>query len=292
MTQVAPAIPQSLSTRPVAVIEFKDVHFSQGPLKVLDGVSFRIERGQTSVVLGPSGTGKSTLLWLILGLWKQEAGTILIDGRDTTTFSDRDWKEARSVLSMVFQENALFDSLTVGENVGYCLMRSSSLTPREQEERIRDTLRLVELEPDRFIDTFPEELSGGQKRRVAIARAVANCDPEVILYDEPTTGLDPHTARRIADLLVKLRDTRGMTSVVVTHEIQDALHVGNHFILLDGGKALYDGSADGLLTAPDARVQQFLEPFLKGLEEVIPRLGESAGRGIEEVMARLCGPAQ
>jgi phospholipid/cholesterol/gamma-HCH transport system ATP-binding protein len=258
------------------LIEFDDVYFSQGPLKILDGVSFRIGVGETTVVLGPSGTGKSTLLWLMLGLWKPQAGVIRIDGADTSRFTEKDWKGVRESLSMVFQENALFDSLTVGENVGYCLMKSRTLSEAEIEAKVRETMRIVELDPDRFIDRKPDELSTGQKRRVAIARAIANCDPEAIFYDEPTTGLDPHTARRVGDLIIKLRDQRGITSVVVTHEIADALRLGNRFILLDGGKIVYNGDAAGLLAAPDERVQAFLEPFLKDIEELAPRVSELA----------------
>ena len=257
------------------MIEFKDVHFSQGSLKVLDGVSFQIRNGEVTVVLGPSGTGKSTLLWLMLGLWKPGAGTILIEGQDTAHYKEKDWKAIRRRLSMVFQENALFDSLTVGENVGYCLFKNSPLSESEIEQQIRQTLSVVELDPDRFIDRRPDELSTGQKRRVAIARAIADCDPEAIFYDEPTTGLDPHTARRIGDLILKLRDLRGITSVMVTHEIADALRIGDHFILLDGGKVIHDGNAAALLSSTNPSVQAFLEPFLRDIEELAPRIAES-----------------
>ena len=254
------------------LLAFEDVHFSQGPLKVLDGVSFEIRRGAIAVVLGPSGTGKSTVLWLLLGLWKPDAGRIWIEGRDTVTFREQDWKEERRRLSMVFQENALFDSLTVGQNVGYCLLKERTLPLPEIERRVRETLRTVDLDPDRFIDRRPDELSTGQKRRVAIARAIADCDPEVIFYDEPTTGLDPHTARKVGDLILRLRDMRGSTSMVVTHEISDALRLGDHFILLEGGHVAYDGDAAGLIASPDPRVRAFLEPFLMDIEEVAPRI--------------------
>ncbi|MBA2564401.1 MAG: ATP-binding cassette domain-containing protein [Gemmatimonadetes bacterium] len=260
------------------MIRFRDVHFSQGTQKILDGVTFDVAEGEVTVVLGPSGTGKSTLLWLILGLWKPDSGVIEIDGQETRGFGEREWKRTRQRLSMVFQENALFDSLSVGENIGYCLYRASTLTPEEIEKQVRQTMQIVELDPDRFIDRRPDELSTGQKRRVAIARAVANCNPEAIFYDEPTTGLDPHTARRIGDLIMKLRDMRGMTSIVVTHEIADALRVGNCFILLDGGKIAYNGDAAGLLACRDAPVRGFLEPFLRDIEELAPRVEAIGGR--------------
>ncbi len=267
-----PLAPPGAGSR--AIIRFEDVHFWQGPLKVLDGVSFEIPEGQVTVVLGPSGTGKSTLLWLMLGLWKPDAGRLFIDDEDTTVFDERKWKEVRLRLSMVFQENALFDSLTVGENVGYCLLRSSDMTAEEIEERVRETLQLVELDPDLVSDRNPDELSGGQKRRVAIARAIASCDPEIIFYDEPTTGLDPQTARTIVELIIRLRDEARMTAAVVTHVIADALRVGDHFLLLDAGKVIYDGPAAGLLASGHPRVQSFLEPFLRGIEKLAPRVAE------------------
>jgi phospholipid/cholesterol/gamma-HCH transport system ATP-binding protein len=176
---------------------------------------------------------------------------------------------------MVFQENALFDSLTVGENVGYCLLRSSDLPPESIERRVRETLQLVELNPDEVIDRNPDQLSGGQKRRVAVARAVASCEPEVIFYDEPTTGLDPQTSRAIGDLIVKLRDRSGTTSVVVTHEIGDALRIGDRFLMLERGKVIYDGDAAGLLASPHPRVQAFLEPYLRSVQDISPLIGES-----------------
>lgn len=256
-------------------VVFEDVHFWHGPTRILDGVSFHVPRGKITVILGPSGTGKSTLLWLMLGLWKVDGGRILVDGRDTTGFSERDWKSVRGNLAMVFQENALFDSLTVGENVGYAMLQSGRIAMDEVERRVRETMQLVELDPDRFIDRMPDQLSGGQRRRVAIARAVAACEPEAILYDEPTTGLDPGTARRIGNLILKLRHRHGTTSVVVTHEIADALRVGDHFILLDGGKVLYEGDAAGLIGSDHPGVRGFLEPFLKSVEEIVPKVAEA-----------------
>ncbi len=266
-------VPSAPATaRPRAIIRFEDVHFWQGSLHVLDGISFEVPEGQVTVVLGPSGTGKSTLLWLMLGLWKPDSGRVFIDDEDTTGFDEKKWKEVRQRLSMVFQENALFDSLTVGENVGYCLFRSTDFSYDEIEQRVRETLQLVELDPDQVIDRSPDALSGGQKRRVAIARAIASCDPEIIFYDEPTTGLDPQTARTIGDLIIRLRDERGITAAVVTHEIGDALRVGDHFLLLDQGKLIYDGRAAGLLASSHPRVQSFLEPFLLGIEKLAPRI--------------------
>jgi phospholipid/cholesterol/gamma-HCH transport system ATP-binding protein len=245
-------------------ILFQNVHFWHGPTRILDGVSFQVPRGRITVVLGPSGTGKSTLLWLMLGLWTVDGGRILLDGRDTTSFTERDWKEARRNLSMVFQENALFDSLTVGENVGYAMLQSGDVAAADVERKVRETMQLVELDPDRFIDRMPDQLSGGQKRRVAIARAIAACDPEAILYDEPTTGLDPITSETINELIIKLRDQQNVASIVVTHDIGSALTVGDRFAMLKDGHIIFEGDADAVRTTDDEYVRTFIDARMSG----------------------------
>src|ERR1043166_4541746 len=181
--------------------------------KILDDVSFRVKEGETKVILGPSGAGKSSLLKMILGLWKPDSGSVFVDGTELTHLTEREKMPVRRRMSMVFQGNALFDSLTVAENVAFFLQEHSDMPPDQIGERVEDCLEFVNLPETQ--DLLPEELSGGMKKRVAIARAIA-FNPEVILYDEPTTGLDPLNAKLITELIIRLKKKRNVTSVVVT----------------------------------------------------------------------------
>src|SRR6267378_1062337 len=170
--------------------------------KILEDVSFEVRSGETKVILGPSGAGKSSLLKIILGLWRPESGSVLIDGKEITHLSERDKMPIRRRMSMIFQGNALFDSLTVAENVGFFLEEHSDLGPDQIEKRVEECLEFVNL-PDTG-DLLPEEISGGMKKRVAIARAIA-FHPEIVLYDEPTTGLDPINAKTVTELIRRLK---------------------------------------------------------------------------------------
>lgn len=223
--------------------------------RILDDVSFRVRDGETKVMLGPSGAGKSSLLKIILGLWRPDAGTVTVDGTDITKLSEREQMPIRRRMSMVFQGNALFDSLTVGENVGFFLREHSDMTDAEVEDRVDECLEFVNLPGTK--ELLPEEISGGMKKRVAIARAIA-FHPEVILYDEPTTGLDPLNARTVTELIMKLKQERKVTSVVVTHILRDAFAVGDSLALMSDGAIVFDGTAEALLASSDPFVQKFV----------------------------------
>ncbi len=261
-------------------IEFQDVHLAFGEQKVLDGVSFGVYPGETKILMGGSGTGKSTVLKLALGLLKPDSGRILIDNEDITDLSESQLTARRQKIGMVFQEGALFDSLSVYENVGYRLFEQGA-DEEEIEETVRRMLRFVNLEE--AINKMPSELSGGMRRRVGIARALVG-NPKIILYDEPTAGLDPPTARTICELAIKLRDLEGVSSLFVTHRIQDAITLADHhatidddggivivknprggtgnsttFVMLRQGKVLLEGEADAFWNSSDPYIRTFLE---------------------------------
>jgi phospholipid/cholesterol/gamma-HCH transport system ATP-binding protein len=224
---------------PFPVISFQRVHYAYPDTEdyALKDISFEVTAGGTEIIIGGSGSGKSTILKLILGLIKPESGKIEIDGVDISRMEDSELMNVRSAIGMVFQEGALFDSLTVSENVGFRLREHEDLSEAEFEDRVRSVLGFVEL--SEFYDRMPSDLSGGQRRRVAVARAVAH-RPELILYDEPTTGLDPITGSTICDLIVKLRDLEGVTSVLVTHQLRDAFQVAQSFVMERDGRLQYN----------------------------------------------------
>ncbi|HTK80694.1 MAG TPA: ABC transporter ATP-binding protein [Bacteroidota bacterium] len=223
--------------------------------KILDDVSFEVKKGETKVILGPSGAGKSSLLKIILGLWRPDSGRVFIDGQEITHLSEREQLPIRRRMSMVFQGNALFDSLTVEENVGYFLSEHHKMTDEEVGARVEDCLDFVNLKNTQQL--LPEEISGGMKKRVAIARAIA-FHPEVILYDEPTTGLDPINAKTVTELVLKLKSERKVTSVVVTHILRDAFAVGDSLALMSDGRMVFDGSAEEIVSSKNEFVQNFL----------------------------------
>jgi len=202
------------------VAEFERVTLRFEDKVALHGISFELERGETKVILGAAGAGKSVLLKLTMGLLQADEGRITVLGKEITHESEENLYGLRRHIGMVFQEGALFDSLTVGENVGYVFERMPAVSAEEAERRVREALQFVELE--HTYDQFPSQLSGGMRRRVAIARAVVG-QPELMLYDSPTAGLDPITATRIMALVVRQRDARQVSSLLVTHRVQDAV---------------------------------------------------------------------
>lgn len=215
--------------RVVPAIEFRDVHLSFDEEEILKGISFTVRRGETKIVLGRSGGGKSTTIKLILGLLKPDSGQILIDGEDITNYSETQMMDVRKKIGMVFQEGALFDSLSVFDNVAYRLNEQNK--PEDEiEEEVRKMLRFVDLED--AIDKMPDELSGGMRRRVGIARALVG-NPPIVLFDEPTAGLDPPTSRTICELAVKLRDLEDVSSIFVTHEMMNLQYLCSEYATLD-----------------------------------------------------------
>jgi phospholipid/cholesterol/gamma-HCH transport system ATP-binding protein len=242
------------------MIEFRNIDYSIGGRRILSDVSFSVVEGQTRVILGPSGSGKSTILRLLLGLASPDSGAILVGEQDLTRVTEEQLRQVRQSMGMVFQHGALFDSMTVAENVGFSLLEHEHMDEDEVERRVREMLKMVGLSED-LVDRMPDELSGGMQRRVAIARALAARDPRILLYDEPTTGLDPQAAQRISDLVVHLRDAYQKTSIMVTHDIADAFKVGNCMTLLHEGRVVFDGDPSELDRAQTPVVREFLEPF-------------------------------
>jgi phospholipid/cholesterol/gamma-HCH transport system ATP-binding protein len=227
------------------IVSFRDVRLSFDR-PILRGVSFDLLPGSTKIILGGSGSGKTTILRLILGLLRPDSGEVRVDGVDVCKLSEEELRAVRIKLGMVFQEGALFDSLTVGANVGYRLEEEGRLPPAEIEGRVREMLGFVGLA--HTYDRMPSELSGGQRRRVAVARALL-ARPGLMLYDEPTTGLDPITATHLTDLIVKVRDLDGVTSILVTHQLRDAFNVARTFVYREGGEFAYRRLEDTALLA-------------------------------------------
>jgi phospholipid/cholesterol/gamma-HCH transport system ATP-binding protein len=226
------------------MIEFREVTKSFDDEVVLKDISFNIAKGETKIIVGESGSGKSTILKLILGLIKPDAGQIVIEGNNITRMTERDLVTIRSGIGMIFQEGALFDSLTVRENVGYRLFEEGRMSEEEIEIAVLQLLGFVGLEDS--IDKMPAELSGGMKRRVGIARALVGT-PKIVLYDEPTAGLDPITKRTIVELMIKLRDLEGVTSVFVTHDLPAASIIASEFAATkEDGQVYIESSNDSI----------------------------------------------
>ena len=236
-------------------ITISDLHKSFGANHVLRGVDLTVEPGGSMVIIGGSGSGKSVLIKHIIGLLKPDRGSILVDGEEVTTMRERQLKELRKKFGMLFQAAALFDSLTVGENVAFALVEHTRLSRAEIADRVREKLNLVGL-PDTE-DLFPSELSGGMKKRVGLARALA-IEPEVILYDEPTTGLDPIMADAINDLIVEMRERFAITSVAITHDMVSAYKIGHRLAMLYQGKIIFTGTPEECKNTTDPMVRQFI----------------------------------
>lgn len=238
----------------------------------MKNINFAVAKGETKVILGPSGSGKSSILKIILGLWRPDSGQVIIEEEDMTGASAEKWDEARYHIGMIFQEGALFDSLTVGENIGYWLFEHTKISEEEIEVRVRWALQEVGLDPE-ILDRMPDELSGGMRRRVAIARALASLEPKIMLYDEPTTGLDPLAVETIIEQIVSLQKRKGVTSIVVTHDISDALKVSDRFLMIADGGVIFEGNSDELKESDHPFVSHFLEPFKSTLAHAFASFG-------------------
>src|SRR5436190_1921123 len=223
--------------RAIPSIEFRDVHLAFDDRTVLNGLSFKVMKGETKIILGGSGGGKSTIIKIVLGLLKPDAGQVLVDGEEITNYTEVEMMQVRKKIGMVFQEGALFDSLSVYDNVAYRL-HEQNIPEDEVEKEVRRMLRFVNLED--AIDKMPAELSGGMRRRVGIARALIG-DPKIVLFDEPTAGLDPPTARTICELAMKLRDLEDVSSIFVTHEMNNLDYLCSVYAVVDDeGKVVFE----------------------------------------------------
>ncbi len=265
--------------RAIPAIEFRDVTLSFDDRVILDTLNFKVMKGETKIILGGSGGGKSTIIKLVLGLLKPDSGQVLVDGEDITEYSEDQMMRVRKKIGMVFQEGALFDSLSVYDNVAYRL-HEQGVPEEEVEPEVRRMLRFVNLED--AIDKMPIELSGGMRRRVGIARALIG-DPKIVLFDEPTAGLDPPTARTICELAMKLRDLEDVSSIFVTHEMNNLHYICSEYAVVDDdgkvvferegerlclinskvmmmktGKVIFSGTDEALRRSEDAYIQRFL----------------------------------
>jgi phospholipid/cholesterol/gamma-HCH transport system ATP-binding protein len=277
-----PTLPIESAARPPqasgAVIAFEDVYLSFEDNAVLRGVSFQLPFGETKALFGVAGSGKSSILKLALGLLRPDSGKITVLGNEVSHMPEQDMFPVRGRLGMVFQESALFDSLTVRENVAYRLMEEHGVYDDAIDKRVRESLRFVELE--HTLDLFPSELSGGMRRRVAIARAIIT-QPELLLYDSPTGGLDPITSNTIVELIMKQRDVSRTSSLLVTHRLQDAFTMATHqfdaqtnqlrelprgqycdvpmsFLILRDGKVIFDGDVRQLTHSKDEYIKEYI----------------------------------
>jgi phospholipid/cholesterol/gamma-HCH transport system ATP-binding protein len=249
----------------MAFIRIEDVHKSFGEQKVLDGISLEIEKGQSVVVIGRSGSGKSVLLKHVIRLMDPDSGSILVDDQDISELNGSGLSTFRRRFGMLFQGAALFDSLSVWENIALGLKESRQYDNDEIDQMVSEKLDMVGLKS--AVDKFPAELSGGMRKRVGLARAIVH-NPEILLYDEPTTGLDPITSDMIDNLISNLNDKLNVTSIAVTHDMRSAFKIADRIVMLYKGKIHFDGTPDEVQSSDNAVVQQFISGEEEGPVEV------------------------
>jgi phospholipid/cholesterol/gamma-HCH transport system ATP-binding protein len=248
---------EDAGVQPVIELDHVSLAFDE---PVLEQISFVAHEGETVVVVGESGTGKSTILKLILRLLVPDEGRVLVDGEDITHLSFEEALKVRQKMGMVFQGAALFDSMTVFENVAYPLREHTDMNEEEIEARVREKLEFVDLEADKVMQMMPAELSGGMKKRVGIARGMAN-NPELLLYDEPTSGLDPLTTGTITRLIMKLQRELGVTSIVVSHDIRSSFRMGTKVALLHDHHIVFFGTPEEMTASDNEYIRDFLGGF-------------------------------
>lgn len=253
------------------MIEIKNISFSYGDNPVLKNVSFNVDSSESVVVMGPSGSGKSTILRLILGLECPYEGDIFVDGQNICHISEKEKQEIRKKIGMVFQDGALFDSMSVWENIGFYLLEHTNLSIEEVGKRAVEMLGFVGLNAHEIMNKLPEQLSGGMQRRVAIGRSLLSTAPTAMLYDEPTTGLDPQSTENVLELITKLNRERQIATIVVTHQITDAIGFAERFIVIIEGEVAFDGTLEELRDSKDLKVLQFLAPFRLSFKEVLKK---------------------
>jgi phospholipid/cholesterol/gamma-HCH transport system ATP-binding protein len=243
---------------PQVVIEARHLDLAFDENVVLRDISFRVREGEALAIVGPSGVGKSTILKIILRLLVPNAGQMLIDGEDINLLSFEEVLEVRQKMGMVFQASALFDSLSVFENVAFPLREHMRLPEHKVTEMVGDALNLVDMSLEEFADRLPAELSGGQKKRVGIARAIVH-QPKILLYDEPTTGLDPLTGRTIVRLIKRLQSELDVTAVVVSHDVRAVLEVSTHIAMLRDSRIIFHGTPKEFAAATDPYIREFID---------------------------------
>ncbi len=245
------------------MIIFKDLHKRFGDREILKGIDLHIKEGKTTVILGVSGVGKSTIIKHIVGLLQPDAGSILIDGKEVVGCSEKQMRHIRRDVGFLFQSGALFDSMDVYENVAFGLREHTDLNEEQIRQKVYEKLSMVGLKPKEIQRLYPHELSGGMRKRVGLARTIA-LEPKVILYDEPTSGLDPITSDYISQMIIDLQEELGVTSILISHDIKESFKAGDYFAMLHDGKIVSYGDADTIRSSSHPAVRQFLEGSSEG----------------------------
>ena len=240
------------------MIVIKNLYKKFGDKQVLNGINLEIQEFKTTVILGLSGAGKSTIIKHIVKLLIPDSGEILIDGVNIVTADDKKLLKLRKHLGYLFQSGALFDSKNVFDNIAFALQEHTNMTKQQIKNRVIELIELVDLKPDEVINLFPDELSGGMKKRIGLARTIA-LNPRVILYDEPTSGLDPVTADIISDLILKLQKEINATSILISHNMREAIKVGDYFAFLHNGNIIEQGTQEEFLNSKHPLIQKFLK---------------------------------
>ena len=242
----------------MSLIEFRHVYKSFGKKLVLEDISFKVEKNSIAVVMGPSGTGKSTVIKHIVGLLKPTKGDIIVDGISVPSCNEKELLNLRKKVGFAFQFGALFDSMNIYENVSFPLVEHAKLSKKEIDKKVNESLELVGLKPSEVLHLFPHELSGGMQKRAAIARTTI-LHPEIILYDEPTSGLDPIASDLISRLIVKLRDELGITSIVISHDIKESFKIADQMIMLYDKHIIADNNPEFFKTTTNPIIRQFID---------------------------------